>query len=491
VNKKITISPITRLEGHGKIDILLDDEGNVADAYLQVVELRGFEKFCEGRPVEELPRITPKICGVCPGAHHMASAKACDAVYGVALPPAAKKLRELYYNAHIAHSHLLHFFALAAPDFVPGADAPAGHRNLLGLIDRVGMDLGREVLTNRGYAQKIQGIIAGHPIHPVVALPGGMAKPLGEEERDQIETMAESMVDFAEEALAFFEKEVMGNSASAETIDSDTYYHETHYAGLVDAEGRVNFYDGRVRVVGPTGDEVALFDPADYLDHIAERVVPWSYVKLPYLKNVGWNGMTDGVDSGVYRVNSLARLNVATGMATPKAQAAFESFYAYFDRKPVHHTLAYHWARLVECLYATEEVLVKVRDPEIVSKEVRAIPTGKPSEGVGVVEAPRGTLYHHYKTDSRGLVTAANLIVATVQNNSAMNMSVKKAAKAFIKEGQVSDELLNRVEMAFRAYDPCLACASHSLPGRMPLEVTLHQGGRVFKRLSSNLGRLT
>ncbi len=487
MSKQITISPITRLEGHGKIDILLDDDGNVADAYLQVVELRGFEKFCEGRPVEEMPRITPKICGVCPGAHHMASAKACDAVYGVTIPPTARKLRELYLNAHIVHSHLLHFFALAAPDFIPGAAAPPQERNLLGLVSKVGMDLGRRILENRGFAQKIQGIIAGHPIHPVAALPGGMAKPLQDEERDQIETMAVSLVAFCEDTLDLFEGRVLGHPANAEAIHSDTYYHETHYAGLVDEAGRVNFYDGQLRVVGPGGDEVARFDPCDYLDHISEKVVPWSYLKIPYLKNVGWEGMTDGPASGVYRVNSLARINVACGMATPKAQAAYERFFAHFGCRPVHHTLAYHWARLVECLYAAEEVLRQVCDPKITGTEVRVVPAGKPSEGVAAVEAPRGTLYHHYLTDERGMMKSVNLIVATVQNNAAMNMSVKKAAQSLIRGNRVSDELLDRVEMAFRAYDPCLACASHALPGHMPLSVAVYQGGRLLKRLSRGL----
>ena len=485
--KKITISPMTRLEGHGKIDILLDADGNVSDAYLQVVELRGFEKFCQGRPVEELPRITPKICGVCPGSHHMASAKACDAVYGVTIPPAARMLRELFLNAHIVHSHLLHFFALAAPDFLVGPDAPAEQRNLLGLVEKVGLDLGGKVLTNRGFAQKIQGIIAGHPIHPVAAVPGGMARAITEAERAEIEKMAESLVAFSEDSVALFESAVLGDPTSAELIGSDTYYHETHYAGLVDEEGRVNFYDGKVRVVDPNGTEVAVFDPADYLDHIAERVEPWSYLKLPYLKNVGWQGLTDGADSGVYRVNSLARLNVADSLATPKAQEAYERLYAHFGSKPVHHTLAFHWARLVECLYCAEEVLQLSRENEITSKDVRTIPTGKPTEGVGVVEAPRGTLYHHYETDSNGMIKSVNLIVATVQNNAAMNMSVKKAAKAFIHNGEASDALLDKVEMAFRAYDPCLACASHALPGQMPLEVNIHDENGVVRRLVRGL----
>ena len=475
MSQRIKISPITRLEGHGTIDILLDDDGNVADAYFQVVELRGFEKFCEGRPVEELIRIMPKICGVCPGAHHMASAKAADAVYGVEIPPAARKLRELFYNAHIAHSHMLHFFALAAPDFVPGADADPSKRNLLGLIDEVGRDVGLDVLTHRGFAQRIQGTIAGHPIHPVAAVPGGMAHPLSERERAEVAEMGDSLVGFALRAIALFRERVLDRDDLVESISGDTYLHRTHYAGLVDPHGKVNFYDGRVRVIDPEGAQLALFDPADYLDHIAERVEPWSYLKFPYLKAVGWRGVTDGGDSGVFRVNALARLNVADGMATPLAQQAYEEFFSFFGTRPVHHTLAFNWARLVELLYACEEVQRLASDPEITSTEIRALPTGRPREGVGVVEAARGTLYHHYVTDAEGMVKNVNLIVATVQNNAGMCMSVKRAAQAFIRGGEITDGILDRVEMAFRADDPCLACATHTLPGRMPLRLRVHR----------------
>ncbi|MFP4476137.1 MAG: Ni/Fe hydrogenase subunit alpha [Desulfatibacillaceae bacterium] len=487
MEKRITISPITRLEGHGKIDILLDDDGNVADCYFQVVELRGFERFCQGRPVEELPRIMPKICGVCPGAHHMASSKAGDAVYGVTIPPAARKLRELFYNAHISHSHVLHFYALGAPDFIPGADAAPEKRNLLGLIDAVGKETGLAVMKNRGYAQTIQGIICGHPIHPVASLPGGMAKPLAEEDRERIETMAESMLDFAKTSLEIFDELVLENDAYRDLIASDIYRHETYYAGLVDDAGKVNFYDGDVRVVGPDGSEQCTFAPADYLDHVAERVEPWSYLKFPYLKKVGWRGMVDGADSGVFRVNSLARLNVADGMATPLAQEAYDRMYGFFGTKPVHNTLAFHWARLVENLFACEEVLRLARDPEITDTNVRQLPEKEPGEGVGVVEAARGTLYHHYVCDSRGEVEKVNLIVATAQNNAAMGMSVKKAAQHYIKKGAADNEILDRVEMAFRAYDPCLACATHNLPGQMPLEVRVFQNGGMVRTVSRNL----
>lgn len=487
MTRRITISPMTRLEGHGKIDILLGEDGEVLDAYLQVVELRGFERFCVGRPVEELPRLTPKICGVCPGAHHIASAKACDALYGVEIPVAARVLRELFLNAHIVHSHLLHFFALAAPDFLPGAASPVAERNLLGLVEAVGRDLGKRVIAARGLAQRIQGLIAGHPTHPVAALPGGMTRAVTEAERTQIETMGEELVATAELALSLFEASVLAEPEHADAIGGDTYTLETHYAGLVDEDGCPNFYDGKVRVVDPGGRQVALFEPANYLAHIAERVVPWSYLKLPYLKKVGWKGMVEGEDSGVYRVNSLARLNVAGKMATPKAQAAYERLFDYFGAKPVHHTLAYHWARLVETLFCAEEVARLARHPELTNPVVRVVPTGRPREGVGAVEAARGTLYHHYVTDASGLVTSVNLIVATVQNNAAMNMSVKRAARALIRGGEVPEALLDRVEMAFRAYDPCLACATHALPGEMPLVVTLRRGGRVVGRLSRGL----
>lgn len=482
MTRKISILPNTRLEGHGKVEIILDDDGNVIDGFFQVIEFRGFEKFCEGRHVEELPRITPKICGVCPGAHHMASAKACDAVYGAEPPPAAKKLREMYYSAHMAHSHILHFFALGAPDFVlMGEDA--AKRNIFGLVAAVGRDIGMAVVDNRGYAQRIQEIIGGHPIYPVSSLPGGLSKPLGEAQREEIEKMAVSLIDFSKQSLEIFENLVLKNQELVELIASDLYRHETHYAGMVDRDNRVNFYEGRIRVVDPEGKEICLFEGTDYLENIAEHVEPWSYLKIPYLKKVGWKGYIDGPGSGVYRVNSLARLNVAEGMATPLAAEAYDNLYRFFGGKPVHNTLAYHWARLVELMYASERILELAQDPQITDTNVRNIPSSKPSEGVGVVEAPRGTLYHHYVTDKKGIVQKVNLIVATVQNNAAINMSVKKAAQGLIRNGVVDDKLLNMVEMAVRAYDPCLACASHAIPGRETLEVRIYRSGKLYKRL--------
>ncbi|MEW6661758.1 MAG: Ni/Fe hydrogenase subunit alpha [Bacillota bacterium] len=471
--KRIAIDPITRLEGHGKIEIFLNDEGNVENAYFQIPELRGFEKFCEGRPAEELPRITPRICGVCPEAHHIASTKALDAVFHVDPPSAAKKLRELFYCAHFVHSHIAHFYALAAPDFVMGPGANPAERNILGVVKKVGVEIGGEVIKHRAFAQEIQAVIGGKATHPVCGLPGGLSKAINEEERKEIEAKAQSCVEFARFSLKLFEDIVLKSKEYVDLILSDMYTIKTYYMGLVDSNDKVNFYDGKIKIVDPEGAETAKFTPSEYLEYMGERVEPWTYLKFPFLKKVGWHGFVDGKESGVYRVAPLARLNVAAGMATPLAQEAYEQMYKTLGGKPVHATLANHWARLVELLYAAERVLELSQDPEITSPEVRTLPSQVPTEGVGVVEAPRGTLFHHYKTDEKGFITKANLIVATGNNHAAICMSVKKAAQGLIKNGQVDQGLLNMIEMAFRAYDPCFGCATHSLPGKMPLEVNI------------------
>ena len=485
--REITIGPITRLEGHGKISIFLNDEGNVKDAFFQVVELRGFERFCEGRLIEELPRITPRICGVCPWAHHMASTKALDAVFKAKTPEAAKKLREMAYCAHMMHSHQLHFYALGAPDFVVGPKAEPAKRNIIGVVEKVGTELGLAVIHARGYAQRIQEIVGGKATHPVCGLPGGMSKAISAEERDEIEDKAKKLVDFGKKSLEIFDDLVLKNKEYVDLIAGDTYYHETYYMGMVDENDKVNFYEGKIKVVDPDGKEYVKFEAKDYLDYIAEAVLPWTYLKFPYLKGVGWKGLVDGKDSGIYRVNSLARLNVAGGMATPAAQEAYKRMYDFFGKKPVHNTLAFHWARLVENLYAAERCLELIQDPEITSEDIRG-ELGEPGEGVGCVEAPRGTLFHHYWADEKGITRKVNLIVATVQNNGPMCMSIKKAAQSLIKNWKVEEGLLNMVEMAFRAYDPCLACATHTLPGQTPLEVIIHDfQGNEIQRLSRNL----
>jgi F420-non-reducing hydrogenase large subunit len=484
--KKIKIDPITRLEGHGKIDIFVNDSGEVANAYFQVPELRGFEKFSEGRPAEEMPQITQRICGVCPEAHHTVSSKTLDALFHVDPPSVAKKLRELLYSAFFVTDHATHFYILGGPDFVMGPTAPVAERNILGVIGKVGLELGGAVIKARMQNHHIIQMLGGRAVHPVFGLPGGVSKGLNESERKEIEQIAIDSVEFAKLSMKVFDDIVLANKAYVDMILSDTFTHNTYYMGLVDDNNKINFYDGKLRVVDPSGNEYAKFSPNEYLDHISEHVEPWSYVKFPFLKNIGWKGFIDGKDSGVLRAAPLARLNAADGMATPLAQEYYEKYFSVLGGKPVHHTLATHWARLIEMLYSAERLLELAKDPEITSPDFRTIPTATPDEGIGVVEAPRGTLVHHYITDSNGLIQKANLIVATVFNAAAINMSIKKAAMGLIKPDlEITEGLLNTIEMAWRPYDPCLACASHCLFGSNPFEITIRNSeGQELKRLN-------
>jgi len=484
--KRITIDPITRLEGHGKIEIFLDDEGEVSNVYFQVPELRGFEKFCEGRPVEELPAIVTKICGVCPGCHHMASGKAVDAVFGVEPTPTAKKLRELFYMAHFIHSHIAHFYALAAPDFVVGPQAPAAERNILGVIGKVGVEIGKEVIKQRRLAQEIQALLGGHQTYVVMNIPGGVRKGLTEEEAAGIAAKAEGFIEFSKFSLSVFSDIVLGNKDYVDLILNGPYSLVLHSMGLVDDNNRVNFYDGKVRVVDIQGHELYKYSAPDYLDYVAEHVEPWSYLKFPYLKKKGWTGFTEGQESGLYHATPLSRLNAADGMATPLAQAEYRRMYDTLGGKPVHATLAMHWARLIELLYSSERCLELARDPFIWGKELRA-PLGEiHGEGVGIVEAQRGTLTHHYWTDKRGMVQKVNIIVGTTNNNGAICMSLKKAAQGLIRKNtEVTDGILNMIEMAFRAYDPCFSCATHSLPGNMPFVLNIRdRTGNILRTIS-------
>ncbi len=472
--KRVTIDPITRLEGHGKIEIFLDEQGNVANAYFQIPELRGFEQFCVGRPAEEMPRITNRICGVCPEAHHIAASKALDAVFGVEPASAGRKLRELLYNAFFVTDHATHFYVLAGPDFVVGPTADPAERNILGVIHKVGLETGGAVIKARAEAAELITMIGGKQIHPVCGLPGGVSKALSAEERDRAVEITSGLVEFAQFSLKLFDDVVLANNDYVDLIKSDAFTHETYYMGMVDEQNRVNFYDGKIRVTGPDGEELVKFEGKDYLAQLAEHVEPYSYLVYPYLRAVGWRGFVDGKDSGVYRASPLSRLNAADGMATPLAQAEYERYFSTLGGKPVHATLATHWARLVELLYAAERAHELATDPDITDPNVRNLPTGIVGEGVGVVEAPRGTLYHHYKTDDQGMVTNVNLIVGTTNNNASISMSLKKAAEGLIKGGtEIGEGTLNMIEMAFRAYDPCFGCATHALPGEMPLEVTV------------------
>jgi F420-non-reducing hydrogenase large subunit len=484
MTQRITIDPITRLEGHGKIEIFLDDRGDVDRAILQIPELRGFEQFAVGRPVEEMARITPRICGVCPTAHHMAATKTVDAVFHVEPTATARKIRELIYNAFMFEDHTLHFFFLGGPDFVVGPQAPAAERNILGVIGKVGLEIGGKVIRARRECRDILNYLCGKVIHPVCGLPGGISKGLDEEHRVQFLETAKFTVDFARFALQIFNDVVLKNKDYVDVVVGEAYKIKTYYMGLVDANNKVNFYDGDVRVVTPEGKEFAKFKPAEYLQHVSEHVEPWTYIKFPFLKKVGWKGFLEGADSGVYRVAPLARLNASDGMATPLAQAEHDRMYETLGGKPAHNTLAFHWARLIEALQAAEAMVALLEDTGITGTDLRNIPTAVPTEGVGIVEAPRGTLFHHYKTDERGIVTEANLIVATVNNAAAINMSIEKAARSFIKGGNVSEGLLNMVEMAFRAYDPCHACGTHAYPGGLPLTIKVRdRSGEVVRTL--------
>ena len=471
--RRITIDPITRLEGHGKIEIFLNEQGDVERAFFQVPELRGFEKFAQGRPAEDMPQLTSRICGVCPTAHHMAATKALDALYQVTPPPAAKKIRELFYSAFMVEDHALHIYFLGGPDFIVGPKAPAAERNVLGVISKVGLDAGQKVIATRRKLRELMGLVGGKAAHPVLGLPGGVAKRFTAEHQEKAKQVAAEAVEFAQFTLETFNKLVLQNSEYVDLICSDAFTHRTYYMGLVDEKNRVNFYDGALRVVSPEGKEWSKFGAEKYLDYVAEHVEPWSYIKFAYLKPLGWKGFAEGDDSGIFCVAPLARLNAADGMSTPLAQAAFEQYFTTLGR-PVHHTLATHWARAIELLNAAERMKELADDPEIVDPKFRTLPTTVPTEGIGVVEAPRGTLFHHYVTDEKGIIRQANLIVATQNNAARIAMSVEKAAKGLISKGEVSDGILNMVEMAFRAYDPCHGCATHALPGSMPLIVRVH-----------------
>lgn len=480
--RNITIDPITRLEGHGKIDIFLDQKGDVERAYMQVPELRGFEVFSLGRPAEDMPQITSRICGVCPTAHHMAGTKALDDLYKVTPTAAGRKIRELVYNAFMLEDHALHVYVLGGPDFIVGPQAPAAERNIVGVIGKVGVEVGKKVISMRRRIREIIAYFGGKVVHPVLGLPGGVSKSLNPADLPKMQELAKDGLEFALFTKQVFTDIVLKNPDYVKLITSADYSHKTYYMGMVDDRNRVNFYDGQLRVVDPTGKEYVKFPASKYRDYVAEHVEPWSYMKFTYLKPLGWQGFEEGPKTSIYSVGPLGRLNAADGMATPQAQQAYEEYFKTLGGRPVHHTLANHWARVVEMIQAAETMVELLNDPDILSKDVRTVPTQKPTLGIGVVEAPRGTLFHQYETDARGIMTRANMIVATQNNAARIAMSVERAAKGLIKQGNVSEGLLNMVEMAFRAYDPCLGCATHSLPGHLPLAVNIYGPDRALVR---------
>jgi NAD-reducing hydrogenase large subunit len=470
--QKITIEPVTRIEGHAKVTIHLDDQGGVEQAYLHINEFRGFEKFCEGRMVFEMPMITPRICGICPVSHHLASAKACDEVAGAPPPRPASRLRELMHMGQIIQSHGMHFFELAGPDLLLGFDADPAVRNVVGLI-QANADLAVKAVRLRKFGQEIIKTLGGRKVHPNFAVTGGVNKALQPAERDTILAGVDEAMATLQVGLS-----IMKDWAEKNREDVEKFaVFATGYFGLVTPEKGLELYDGNCRLIGSQGKLLEEFDGRRYLDYIAEHVEDWSYLKFPYYKKIGW-------PAGVYRVGPLGRLNVAEKIDTPLANEELKAFKQLNDGKPVENTLYYHYARLIEALFAAEHVKVLLDDPDILSTDILNTRREFKGEGVGVIEAPRGTLFHHYWANANGQLERVNLIVATGHNNWAMSKAVDSVAKTYIAAGkEITEGLLNRVEAAIRAYDPCLSCSTHAL-GQMPLVVeVVDAGGAVVRSL--------
>ena len=480
--RKISIDPITRLEGHGKIEIFLDENDEPEDAVLQVPELRGFEEFSRGRRGEEMPRITERICGVCPEAHHFASTKALDAAYSTGPTATALRLRELLYNSYIFADHLLHLFYLGGPDFL-AKDGNKANRNIVGVINALGEDLGKELIAARRRAHEAIEIIGGHQIHPVTGVPGGLSQGITAEERDELVDIGGAAVEFAKTGLKLFQKRVIRTEKFGALVDDSELSLNSYYMGLVDQSGKVSFYDGDLRVIKPDGEKFVETDTDKAMDLLEERVEPWTYVKFPYLKEVGWSDFRAGESSGVFRVGPLARLNVADGMKTELAEKEYERYIDHFGGKPVHQTYAYHWARLIEMVQAAERVQELASEEGLTKGDLQSS-VKDPDSGVGVIEAARGTLIHGYELDEDGLVKNSNMIVPTTSNNAALSMSIKQAAMEAL-EGECKDEkILNEVEMGFRPYDPCLACATHSVDGGLDIGVSIYdEKGDVVREI--------
>ena len=472
--RKITIEPVTRIEGHGRVTIHLNEEGAVEETFFHVDEFRGLEKFSEGRSYFEMPQITQRICGICPVSHHLAAAKACDAVARLEIPPAAKKLRELMHMGQLVQSHGMHFFHLAAPDLLMGFDADPAVRNVFGII-KANPELALKAVNLRRYGQQIIERLGGKRIHPNFAVTGGVNTPMNDKDRVAIAAELDPMIAIAKEAIGIAKGWLEANRDTAETFAA----FPSAYMGLVDEEGGLQLYDGEIRVKDAEGAYVAQFKPEHYLAHVAEHVEPWSFLKFPYYRNLGF-------PEGTYRVGPLGRLNVIDKIGTPMAQEEFQQYRSLNGGRPVEGSLYYHYARMIEVLYCLERIDQLLDDPEILSSDVRALPSDRqvPGQGVGVIEAPRGTLFHDYSTDENGLLTRVNLIVATGNNNWAMHTASGMVAKAFVDGNKLTEGMLNRVEAAIRCYDPCLSCSTHAI-GQMPLEVTLVAAdGTILDRIA-------
>ena len=464
--KTITIEPVTRIEGHAKVTIRLNDAGEVEQARFHVNEFRGFEKFCEGRLFYEMPLITSRICGICPVSHQLVSAKAGDEILGVEPPRPARLLRELMHMGQTIQSHSMHFFELAGPDLLLGFDADPAVRNVAGLY-QADPQLTAKAIALRKFGQEIIQRLGERRVHPNFAVPGGVTRALAAADRDAIRADLETMTTYAQEGLALMRDWMEHHALEMETFAS----FPTGYVGMVDGDNAVALYDGTLRMVDSGRREIERFDGRQYLDYIAEHVEDWSYLKFPYYRKLGWPG-------GAYRVGPLGRLNAAVKMTTPLAGQEYDRFQRSRQGKTVEGSLYYHYARLIENLYAIERVRELLDDPDILSREIRT--TGWPTrhEGVGVIEAPRGTLWHHYWVDDQGRLEKVNLIVATGNNNYAMSRAVEEVARQYVHGDCLNEGALNRVEAAIRAYDPCLSCSTHAV-GRLPLVVEVFSADGV------------
>jgi len=458
--RRIAVDPVTRVEGHGKITLLLDDANHVREARFHIVEFRGFEKFIQGRPYWEVPYFVQRLCGICPVSHHLAAAKAVDQLVGVdELTPTATKLRRLLHFGQTLQSHALHFFHLSSPDLLFGFGSNLAHRNIVGVIEDY-PDLALKGVRLRKYGQQVIEVISGKRVHGAATVPGGVNKGLSIEERDRLLGDINDVLIWAQDAVTLNEK------IHTEHPENHGFGRlNSNYLSMVGGKGELELYHGGLRVSRPDG--LPIFDQFDYRGYyniIREEVRSWSYMKFPYLTELGR-------DDGWYRVGPLARVNNCDFISTPLAEAARKTFVAFGNGGFVHDTLAYHWARMIEVLHSAESIRDLLHDPEILGTDL-VVKGEKREEGIGVIEAPRGTLFHHYKVNENGTIKKANLIVSTTSNNQAMNESVRSVANEYLDGNEITEGLLNHLEVAIRAYDPCLSCATHAL-GKMPLEIEL------------------
>ncbi len=467
----VVIDPVTRIEGHSKITIQLDDHGVVQDAHFHVTQFRGFEKLCEGRPFYEMPALMARICGICPVSHLIASAKACDAILAVRIPETAEKLRRIMNLAQIVQSHALSFFHLSSPDFLLGMDSDPAKRNIFGVAAH-SPELARDGVRLRKFGQEIIELLGGKRIHPAWVVPGGVSEPLKVEYRDQILKSIPEAKEIVVRTLAWFKRQLENYREEIRTFAN----FPSMFMALTKDDGNLAFYKGWLRLVDADGEIVQdHIDPADYEEYIGEAVEPWSYLKSPYYKPMGY-------PKGMYRVGPLARLNMAKRCGTPLADQELAEF-RELERRFVLSSFYYHYARLIEALFAVEKIEAYLEEPEILGKHVRAYAGPNNYNGVGASEAPRGTLIHNYKIDESGLITHANLIIATGHNNLAMNRGVLQVAKHFIKGRTIPEGMLNRVEAVIRCYDPCLSCSTHAM-GQMRLHLELRDvDGQVLSEV--------